>query len=104
MPAEHPTAPTQAPLPPPGPIPALAAARHLAGSGTHAASLRFAEQVPFTSIHVLEAMAWPNIEWPAAYCAAIARQAAKAGDPVTVLFLDRRLYAGTGVIALNPAE
>ncbi|MFD8035570.1 hypothetical protein ACFV3F_44015 [Streptomyces sp. NPDC059717] len=37
---------------------ASAAERHLTCSGTHAASLRFAEQVPFTSIHALEAMAW----------------------------------------------
>ncbi|MGW0095875.1 hypothetical protein ACWDWS_44040 [Streptomyces sp. NPDC003328] len=59
---------------------ASAAERHLTGSGTHAASLRFAEQVPFTSIHALEAMAWPDIEWPVAHCAAIARQAAKAGE------------------------
>ncbi|MFJ6122864.1 PIN domain-containing protein [Streptomyces sp. NPDC054775] len=83
---------------------ALAAERHLPGSGTHAASLRFAEQVPFTSIHALEATAWPDTQWPVAHCAAIARQAAKAGDPVTVLSLDPRLYAGTGTIALNPAE
>jgi len=55
--------------------------RHLTCSGTHAASLRFAEQVPFTSIHALEPMAWPDIEWPVAHCAAIARQAAKAGEP-----------------------
>jgi len=60
--------------------------------------------VPFTSIHALEAMAWPDIEWPVAHCAAIARQAAKSGDAVTVLSLDTPLYAGTGIIALNPGE
>ncbi|MBW8705610.1 hypothetical protein MBT84_38990 [Streptomyces sp. MBT84] len=72
--------------------------------GGRAASLRFAEQVPFTSLCALEAMAWPNTEWPVAHCAATARQAAKAGDPVTVLSLDPRLYAGTGIIPRNPAK
>jgi hypothetical protein len=82
----------------------LAAERHTPGSGTHAASLRFAEQVPFTSRHALEAMAWPATEWPVAHPAAIAWQAAKAGDPVTVLSFDPHLYAGTGIMPLNPAE
>jgi hypothetical protein len=66
-------------------------------------------QVPFTSIHALEAMAWPDIEWPVAHCAAIARQAAKAGEPSpsspsSPRSLNPPLYAGTGIIALNPAE
>ncbi|WP_438302333.1 PIN domain-containing protein (plasmid) [Streptomyces sp. HUAS TT11] len=82
----------------------VAAERRTPGSGAHAASLRFAEQVPFTSLHARQAIVWPSSEWPVAHCAAIARQAAKAGDPVTVLSLDPRLYAGTGITALNPAE
>lgn len=82
----------------------VAAERQTPGSGTHAASLRFAEQVPFTSKHALDAMAWPDAEWPVAHPAAIAWQGAKAGDPVTVLSLDPQLYAGTGIIPLNPAE
>ncbi|MET9862657.1 hypothetical protein ABZY93_25800 [Streptomyces smyrnaeus] len=80
----------------------LAAERLLAGAGGHAASLRFAEQVPFSAGHATDAMAWPAVEWPVVHAAAIAWQAAKAGDPVTVLSLKPGLYEGTGVTPLNP--
>lgn len=80
----------------------LAAERQLPGAGTHGASLRFAESIPFTSAHALDAMAWPNAEWPVAHAAAIAWQAAKAGEPATVLSLAPELYAGTGITPLDP--
>ncbi|MGP3990820.1 PIN domain-containing protein [Streptomyces sp. 3N207] len=80
----------------------LAAERQLPGSGQHAASLRFAEQVPFSAAHAVDAMDWPGVEWPVVHPAAIAWQAAKAGDPVTVLSLEPVLYAETGVTPLDP--
>jgi hypothetical protein len=80
----------------------LAAERHVAGAGAHAASLRFAEGVPFTTAHALDAMAWPGAKWPVAHAAAIAWQAAKTGEPVTVLSLAPELYTGTGITPLNP--
>jgi hypothetical protein len=80
----------------------LAAERQLPGAGTHAASLRFAESIPFTSAHALDAMAWPNAEWPVAHAAAIAWQAVKMGEPVTILSLAPTLYAGTGITPLDP--
>lgn len=80
----------------------LAAERRLPGAGMHAASLRFAEQVPFTSVHAVDAMAWSGVEWPVAHSAAIAWQAVKAGEAVTVLSLAPELYAGTGITPLNP--
>ncbi|MFF7183562.1 PIN domain-containing protein [Streptomyces sp. NPDC008121] len=86
-------------------IPALsiiAAERQDAGAGKHAASLRFAENVPFTAAHAVEAMDWRHTDWPVAHAAAIAWQAAKAGEPLTVLSLDPELYAGTGITPLNP--
>ncbi|MFF4354822.1 PIN domain-containing protein [Streptomyces sp. NPDC001530] len=79
----------------------LAAERRLPGAGAHAAALRFAESVPFTTDHARDAMAWPSVEWPVAHTAAIAWQAAKTGEPVTVLSLEPQLYAGTGVTPLN---
>ncbi|WKK22155.1 PIN domain-containing protein [Streptomyces olivoreticuli] len=81
----------------------LAAERRSPGAGTHAASLRFAENIPFTSVHALEATAWPNVEWPVAHVAAIAWGAAKTGEPVTVLSLAPELYAGTGITPLDPS-
>jgi hypothetical protein len=80
----------------------LAAERQLPGAGTHAATLRFAESIPFTSAHALDAMAWPNAEWPVAHAAAIAWQAIKTGEPVTVLSLAPELYAGTSITPLDP--
>ncbi|MGP3978978.1 PIN domain-containing protein [Streptomyces sp. 8N114] len=80
----------------------LAAERQLPGSGQHAASLRFAEQVPFSAAHAVDAMDWPGVEWLVVHPAAIAWQAAKAGDPVTVLSLAPALYAETGVTPLDP--
>ncbi len=80
----------------------LAAERQVPGAGAHAAALRFAEAVPFTTGHAAEAMAWPGLDWPVTHPAAIAWQAAKAGEPVTVLSLDPELYAGSGITPLNP--
>ncbi|MEV4925341.1 PIN domain-containing protein [Streptomyces roseoverticillatus] len=81
---------------------ALAAERGVPGAGRHAASLRFAEGVPFTTAHAAAAMRWPGADWPVTHTAAIAWQAAKAGEPVTVLSLEPELYAGTGITPLNP--
>lgn len=81
----------------------LAAERRTPGAGAHAASLRFAEHLPFTTAHATEAMAWPGTEWPAAHAAAIAWRAARTGDFATVLSLEPELYTGTGVTPLNPA-
>lgn len=47
-------------------------------------------------------MAWAGAPWAVTHPAAIAWQAAKAGDPVTVLSLEPELYAGTGITPLNP--
>ncbi|MEV5989419.1 hypothetical protein AB0L85_31415 [Streptomyces sp. NPDC052051] len=60
----------------------LAAEQQVAGAGEHAASLRFAENVPFTAAHAADAM----------HAAAIAWQSVKAGEPVTVLSLEPELY------------
>ncbi|MFI0915340.1 PIN domain-containing protein [Streptomyces abikoensis] len=81
----------------------LAAERQVPGAGKHAASLRFAENVPFTTSHAVNAMDWPGTDWPVAHAAAIAWQAVKEGAPVTVLSLEPELYAGTGITPLNPA-
>ncbi|MEU8718634.1 PIN domain-containing protein [Streptomyces sp. NPDC048663] len=80
----------------------LAAERQVVGAGRHAASLRFAESMPFTNAHAVEAMDWAHVVWPVAHAAAIAWQAAKAGDPLTVLSLEPELYVGTGITPLNP--
>lgn len=80
----------------------LAAERQVAGTGKHAVSLRFAESVSFSTAHAVDAMGWPNVEWPVAHAAAIAWQAAKEGEPLTVLSLEPELYAGTGITPLNP--
>ncbi|MEU1668524.1 PIN domain-containing protein [Streptomyces sparsogenes] len=80
----------------------LAAERQVPGAGKHAASLRFAEAIPFTTDHAAEAMAWPDLEWPVAHAAAIAWQAVKAGSAITVLSLDPELYTGSGITPLNP--
>jgi len=80
----------------------LAAERRTPGAGAHAAALRFAEHVPFTTAHAVEATAWPGAAWPVAHTAAIAWQAAKAGEPATVLSLDPGPYAETGITPLNP--
>ncbi|MGI5339496.1 PIN domain-containing protein [Streptomyces sp. CA-181903] len=86
-------------------IPSLAvtaAERRVAGAGKHAASLRFAEPVPFTTAHAVDAMRWPGADWPVAHTAAIAWQAVAAGEPVTVLSLEPGLYAETGITPLDP--
>ncbi|MCX5112500.1 hypothetical protein OOK13_29295 [Streptomyces sp. NBC_00378] len=80
----------------------LAAERQVTGAGRHAASLRFAENVPFTAGHAVDAMDWRAVDWPVAHAVAIAWHAVKAGDPVTVPFLEPELYAGTGITPLNP--
>ncbi|GGT54494.1 hypothetical protein GCM10010271_67960 [Streptomyces kurssanovii] len=80
----------------------LAAERRVAGAGKHAASLRFTENVPFSTTHAVDAMDWRNVDWPVAHAAAIAWQALKAGEPLTVLSLEPELYAGTGITPLNP--
>lgn len=80
----------------------LAAERQIPGAGTHAARLRFAETVPFTGAHALDAASWPSANWSVTHPAAIAWQAAKTGQPVTVLSLDPAAYEGTGVYPLNP--
>lgn len=86
-------------------IPSLsipAAERQVTGAGKHAASLRFAEKVPFSTVNALDAMDWPSMDWPVAHAASIAWQAIKAGEPLTVLSLEPELYAGTGITPLNP--
>jgi hypothetical protein len=80
----------------------LAAERQVAGAGKHAASLRFAENIPFTAAHSVDAMDWKNVDWPVAHAAAIAWHAIKAGEPLTVLSLEPELYADTGITPLNP--
>ncbi|MFD8425567.1 PIN domain-containing protein [Streptomyces sp. NPDC059466] len=80
----------------------LAAERRLTGAGRNAASLRFAESVPFTADHARDAMDWGKVEMPVAHAAAIAWHAVKAGEPLTVLSLEPELYAGTGITPLNP--
>ncbi|MFC5201756.1 PIN domain-containing protein [Streptomyces kaempferi] len=80
----------------------LAAERRLVGAGRHAASLRFAESVPFTEEHARDAMDWGKVELPVAHAAAIAWHAVKAGEPLTVLSLEPELYAGTGITPLDP--
>ncbi len=66
----------------------VAAERQVAGAGKHAASLRFAENVPFTAAHAVDAMDWTNVDWPVAHAAAIAWQAVRQGEPLTVLSLE----------------
>ncbi|MGR8012220.1 PIN domain-containing protein [Streptomyces hypolithicus] len=80
----------------------LAAERRVTGAGRHAASLRFAQDVPFSTAHAVDAMDWPSVDWAVAHAAAIAWQAVKAGEPLTVLSLEPELYAGTGITPLNP--
>ncbi|MEV7526432.1 PIN domain-containing protein [Streptomyces sp. NPDC091371] len=80
----------------------LAAERQVPGAGAYAARLRFAETVPFTGAHALDAASWPTVDWAVTHPAAIAWQAAKTGEPVTVLSLAPELYEGTGVYPLNP--
>ncbi|MFI2078644.1 PIN domain-containing protein [Streptomyces triculaminicus] len=80
----------------------LAAERQVPDAGQHAASLRFAESIPFTAAHAVDAMAWPSADWPVAHAAAIAWQAIKEGEPATVLSLAPELYAGVGITPLNP--
>ncbi|WP_435607045.1 PIN domain-containing protein [Streptomyces ardesiacus] len=81
----------------------VAAERGTPGAGRHAASLRFAESVPFTAAHAVDTMGWPDTAWPVAHAAAIAWHAIKEGEPLTVLSLRPELYAGTGITPLNPA-
>ncbi|MFJ9729384.1 PIN domain-containing protein [Streptomyces sp. NPDC101209] len=80
----------------------LAAERRVTGAGKHAASLRFAENMPFTAAHAVHAMGWQTVDWPVAHAAAVAWQAATVGEPLTVLSLEPKLYAGTGITPLNP--
>ncbi|WP_251055418.1 hypothetical protein [Streptomyces sp. ISL-66] len=69
------------------------------GAGVHAARLGFAETGPFTGAHALDASSRPATDWAVTHPAAMAWQAAKAGEPVTVLSesggvrRDRRLPA-----------
>ncbi|MFI5987312.1 PIN domain-containing protein [Streptomyces sp. NPDC051555] len=80
----------------------LAADRLVPGAGAHAARLRFAETVPFTAGHALDAASWPTTDWSVTHPAAMAWQGAKSGEPVTVLSLAPELYEGTGISPLNP--
>ncbi|MFF8867721.1 PIN domain-containing protein [Streptomyces sp. NPDC015139] len=80
----------------------VAAERQIVGAGRHAASLRFAQSVPFTAAHAVDSIDWKDVGWPVVHPAAIAWQAMKAGEPLTVLSLEPELYAGTGVTPLNP--
>ncbi|MEV0449857.1 hypothetical protein [Streptomyces sp. NPDC050600] len=47
-------------------------------------------------------MAWPDVDWPVAHAAAIAWNAAREGEPVTVLSLTPDLYTATGIVPLDP--
>ncbi|MFJ9629194.1 hypothetical protein ACIRU8_15980 [Streptomyces sp. NPDC101175] len=88
-------------------IPSLcvwAADRATPGTARHAASLRHAEHVAFTTAHAVEASAWAGTEAAVAHAAAIAWQAATAGDSYTVLSLSPELYRSTAVRPLNPYE
>jgi hypothetical protein len=49
----------------------------------------------------VDVMDWKNVGWPVAHAAAIAWQAVKAGETLTVLSLEPELYAGTGMTSLN---
>ena len=80
----------------------LAAERQVPGAGRHAATLRFAEHLPFTAAHSVDAMDWKDVDWPVAHAAAVAWQAVKAGEPLTVLSLEPERYAGTGITPLTP--
>lgn len=80
----------------------LAAERAVPGAARHAASLRFTESVPFTVAHAVDAMDWPGVDEPVAHAAAVAWQALKAGEPITVLSLQPGLYAQTGITPLDP--
>lgn len=80
----------------------LAAERAIPGAGTHAAALRYAEQVSFTTEHVVTAAGWPESGWAVTHPAAIAWQAARAGENAVVLSLEPGRYAGTGVTPLDP--
>ncbi|MFI1104535.1 hypothetical protein [Streptomyces melanogenes] len=81
----------------------LAAEQLVAGAGRHAAPLRFAGVIPFITAHAVDAMDWPTTHWPVAHAAAVAWQALKAGEPLTVLSLEPELYAETGITPLNPS-
>jgi hypothetical protein len=81
----------------------LAVERQVAGADQHAATPRFAENIPFTAAHAVETMDWKNVGRPVAHAAAIAWQALKAGEPLTVLSLEPGLHASTGTTPLNPA-
>ncbi|QTE03097.1 hypothetical protein [Streptomyces cyanogenus] len=50
----------------------------------------------------VDAMDWTNVDWPVVHPAAIAWQAVKKGEPLTVLSLEPELYAVTGITPLNP--
>ncbi|WP_406430511.1 hypothetical protein OHB00_01815 [Streptomyces sp. NBC_00631] len=56
----------------------------------------------FTAAHAVDAMDWAHVHRPVAHAAAIAWQAMRAGEPLTVLSLEPDLYTGTGITALNP--
>ncbi|MCT2546832.1 MULTISPECIES: PIN domain-containing protein [Streptomyces] len=80
----------------------LAAERQATGVARHAASLRFAENVPFTAGHAVDAMDRRAEDRPVAHVAAIAWHAVKAGEPLRGLSPEPELYAGTGITPLNP--
>ncbi|WP_327388223.1 MULTISPECIES: hypothetical protein [unclassified Streptomyces] len=53
-------------------------------------------------IRELDASSWPATDWAVTHPAAIAWQAAKTGEPVTVLSLTPEAYEGTGINPLDP--
>ncbi|MGW6485708.1 PIN domain-containing protein [Streptomyces sp. NPDC055056] len=80
----------------------LATERSVQGAGRHAASLRFAESVPLTAAHAVDAMDWPGMDESVAHAAATGWQSLKAGEPITVLSLKPGLYARTSITPLDP--
>ncbi|MFD7531976.1 hypothetical protein ACFV8E_31010 [Streptomyces sp. NPDC059849] len=80
----------------------LAAERQATGAGRNAASPRFAEKVPFTAGHAVDAMDWSAVDRPVAHAAAIAWHVVKAGEPLRGLSPEPELNAGTGATPPNP--
>lgn len=86
-------------------IPALSAAvaeRETPGAGRHVLGRRFMAVADFTHAHALVAGAWQEADWRILHPAAAALVGQRVGSDVTLLSLDSGLYAGTGVIPLNP--
>lgn len=82
-------------------VPAEALAGPHGRSGDARDDVPLAQNVPFTAAHAVDVMDWKNVGWPVAHAAAIAWQAVKAGETLTVLSLEPELYAGTGMTPLN---